>query len=92
VFVRRDVAVARGKPPGSSPEVVVYPAHPERGRRATKALRYRCGTPLSKPELRTLDQVYKTRWPSNENAIKALVAVGFGRNLDRGLTQTTSRV
>jgi hypothetical protein len=91
VFVRRDVAVARGKPPGSSPEVVVYPAHPERGRRATKALRYRCGTPLSKPELRTLDQVYKTRWPSNENAIKALVAVGFGRNLDRGLTLTTSR-
>lgn len=91
VFVRRDVAVARGSPPGSSPEVIVYPAHPERGRRATQALRYRCGVPLSKPELRTLDQIYKTRWPCNENAIKALVAVGFGRNLDRGLTLTTSR-
>ena len=48
VFVRRDVAVARGSPPGSSPEVVVYPAHPEKGRRATKALRYRCGVPLPK--------------------------------------------
>ncbi|HLY50914.1 MAG TPA: hypothetical protein VKR21_17120 [Solirubrobacteraceae bacterium] len=91
VFVRRDVAVAGRGPPGSSPEVVVYPAHPEKGRRATKALRYRCGVHLSKPELRTLDQVYKTRWPCNENAIKALVAVGFGRNLDRGLTLTTSR-
>jgi hypothetical protein len=91
LFVRRDVAAARGSGRGCSPEVVVYPAHPERGRRATKALRYRCGMPLSKPELRTLDQVYKTRWPSNENAIKALVAIGFDRNLDRGLTLTTSR-
>ena len=91
VFARRDVAVARGSPEGSSPEVVIYPAHPEKGRRATKALRYRCGGPLSKPELRTLNQVYKTRWPCNENTIKALVAVGFDRNLDRGLTPTTSR-
>jgi hypothetical protein len=91
VFARRDVAVARGSPHGSSPEVVIYPAHPEKGRRATKALRYRCGVPLSKPELRTLDQVYKTRWPCNENTIKALVAIGFDRNLDRGLTPTTSR-
>jgi len=91
VFVRRDGEVARDAPRGSSPEVVVYPAHPEKGRRATKALRYRCGRPLPKPELRTLDRVYKTRWPSNENVIKALVAVGFHRNLDRGLTPTTSR-
>ncbi len=91
VFVQRDVAIAQGSPPGSSPELVVYPAHPERGRQATKALWYRCGRPLPKPDLRTLDQVYKSRWPSNENAIKALVAVGFGRNLDRGLTLTTSR-
>lgn len=91
VFVRRDVRVARGSPPGSSPELVVYPAHPDKGRRATKALRYCCGAPLSKPELRALDRVYKTRWPCNENAIKALVAVGFDRNLDRGLTLTTSR-
>jgi hypothetical protein len=91
VFVRRDVTVARGSLPGSSPEVVVYPAHPERGRQATKALRYRCGGPLSKSDLRTIDQIYKTRWPSNENVIKALVAVGFRRNLDRGLTLTTSR-
>jgi hypothetical protein len=91
VFVQRDVAVAAGRPEGTSPEMVIYPAHPAKGRRATQALRYRTGAALSKPELRTLDQVYKTRWPSNENAIKALVAVGFDRNLDRGLTPTTSR-
>jgi hypothetical protein len=91
VFVRRDVAVAGGSPKGSSPELVIYPAHPEKGRRATKALRYRTGAPLSKTDLRKLDQVYKTRWPCNENAIKALVAVGFDRNLDRHLTPTTSR-
>jgi hypothetical protein len=91
VFVRRDVALARGRPEGTSPEMVIYPAHPVKGRRATKALRYRTSAALSKTELRTLDEVYKTRWPHNENAIKALVAVGFDRNLDRSLTPTTSR-
>ena len=73
------------------PEQVIYPAHPDKGRASTKALRYRTGRPLTKGMLQKLDRVYKTRWPSNENAIKALVAVGFDRNLDRGLTTTTSR-
>ena len=41
--------------------------------------------------MRELDRIYKTRWPCNENAIKALVAVGFDKNLDRGLTLTSSR-
>jgi len=91
VFARRDVAVARGGPKGATPEEVTFPAHPEKGRASTKALRYRTGTRLSKTMLRRMDQVYKKRWPCNENAIKALVAVGFRRNLDRGLTQTTSR-
>jgi hypothetical protein len=99
VFVRQDhkVArmvrgkVARGKPKGSTPEEVVFPAHPDKGRTSTKALRYRTGRPLSKTVLRKLDRVYKSRWPCNENPIKALVAVGFDRNLDRGLTKTTSR-
>jgi hypothetical protein len=91
VFARRDVAVAKGSPKGSSPEEVIFPAHPRKGRRSKKALRYRTGAPLTKAELRRLDRVYKTRWPSNENPIKALVAVGFDRNLDRGLTSTTSR-
>jgi hypothetical protein len=101
VFVRRDRKVtrgrvnrarmARGKPKGSTPEEVIFPAHPHKGRTSTKALRYRTGRPLAKARLRKVDLVYKTRWPSNENPIKALVAVGFDRNLDRGLTKTTSR-
>lgn len=101
VFVRRDRKVtrgrvgrartARGKPKGSTPEELIFPAHPHKGRSSTKALRYRTGRPLSKAMLRKVDRVYKTRWPSNENPIKALVAVGFDRNLDRGLTKTTSR-
>lgn len=91
VFARRDVAVAQGGPKGATPEEVIFPAHPEKGRASTKALRYRTGTRLSKARLRRMDRVYKKRWPCNENPIKALVAVGFRRNLDRGLTQTTSR-
>ncbi len=91
VFVRRDVDVAKDSPNGSQPEVVIFPAHPRKGRVSTRALRYRTGTPLPKAELRELDRVYKSRWPSNENVIKALVAVGFDRNLDRGLTPITSR-
>lgn len=102
VFVRRDRKVARGKvrrakgapraePEDAQPEEVIFPAHPDKGRRSRKALRYRTGRPLPKATLRKLDRFYKTRWPSNENPIKALVAVGFDRNLDRGLTKTTSR-
>ncbi len=96
VFVRQDRKVARGRvaratPKEAMPEEVIFPAHPHKGRGCTKALRYRTGRPLPKVLLRKLDRLYKTRWPSNENAIKALVAIGFGRNLDRGLTKTTSR-
>ncbi|WP_156040577.1 hypothetical protein [Chondromyces apiculatus] len=101
VFVRRDRKVARGKPHHGKamqskvgeegPEEVIFPAHPDKGRGSTKALRYRTGRPLTKAALRKLDRLYKTRWPSNENALKALVAVGFDRNLDRGLVTTTSR-
>jgi hypothetical protein len=96
VFVRRDRKVARakgarGKPKGATPEEVIFPAHPDKGSTSTKALRYRTGRPLRKALLRKLDRFYKTRWPCNENPIKALVAVGFDKNLDRGLTTTTSR-
>lgn len=83
--------LTRGKPKGSIPEEVIFPAHPHKGRTSTKALRYRTGKPLPKSMLRKVDRVYKTRWPGNENPIKALVAVGFDRNLDRSLTNTTSR-
>jgi hypothetical protein len=97
VFVRRDAALLRdmGRRTVAErsvvPEEVIFPAHPEKGRTSTRALRYRTGAPLSKDELRDLDNVYKTRWPCNENPIKALIAVGFDRNLDRGLTLTPSR-
>jgi hypothetical protein len=76
---------------GATPQQVIFPACPDKGRRSTRALRYRTGAPLPRAALRNLDRVYKTRWPCNENPIKALVAVGFDRNLDRGLTPTTSR-
>jgi hypothetical protein len=97
VFVLRDAAVLHGRrrrgpaEPSLAPQEVIFPAHPDKGRAATKALRYRTCAPLTKDELRDLDHVYKTRWPGNENPIKALSAVGFDRNLDRGLTLTTSR-
>jgi hypothetical protein len=97
VFVRRDAAVLSGMRRRTvaerrvTPQEVIFPAHPDKGRTSTKALRYRTGAPLSKDELRDLDRVYKTRWPCNENPIKELIAVGFDRNLDRGMTPTTSR-
>jgi hypothetical protein len=91
VFSRRDASVAKGSPKGSRPEEVIFPAHPRKGRASSRALRYRTGAPLPNAELRQLDRVYKSRWPANENPIKALLAVGFDRNLDRGLTPTTSR-
>lgn len=91
IFVQRDAHVAKGAPRGSRPQEVIFPAQPKKGRGASRALRYQTGAPLAKPELRELDQVYKARWPANENAIKALLAVGFDRNLDRALTLTSSR-
>jgi hypothetical protein len=98
VFVRRDAKVARGRRKGATsppsappPQEVIFPAQPNKGRASTRALRYQTGAPLPKPTLRKLDTFYKSRWPSNENPIKALVAVGFDRNLERGLTPTTSR-
>jgi hypothetical protein len=91
VFVRPDTTVAQGRPKGTTPQEVIFPAQPHKGRASVRALRYRTGVPLAKREVRELDRVYKTRWPNNENPIKALVAVGFDRNLDRGLTPTTSR-
>jgi len=91
VFTRRDTLTARGAPKGAKPQQVIFPAHPDKGRASAKALRYHTGAPLPDKDLRSLDRVYKTRWPSNENAIKALIAVGFDRNLVRSLTPTTSR-
>ena len=83
--------MAAGRPKGTTPQEVIFPAHPSKGRASIRALRFRTSARMSKADLRQMDRVYKTRWPNNENPIKALVAVGFDRNLDRGLTPTTSR-
>jgi len=47
--------------------------------------------PLTESDLRTLTVDYKSRWPSMENLIKALLSRGFGRNRTRALEMTTSR-
>lgn len=93
IFVRDDRALRDGErvEPARAPTVVIFPAHPERGEDDGRALRYRLATTVSPSTLRTLDTFYKDRWPANENPIKALVAVGFDRNLDRTLDPTTSR-
>jgi hypothetical protein len=52
---------------------------------------FRSAVPLAESDLRTLTDFYKTRWPSMENLIKALLSRGFGRNRTRRLELTTSR-
>jgi hypothetical protein len=69
----------------------VFPAHPERGDASGSSLIYRTAAALEASELTALDEAYKSRWPNNENPIKALVAVGFDRNLDRTLDPASSR-
>ena len=93
IFVRPDTAVGT-EPSGASgdrPRVVIFPASPDKGEASTRSLRYFVNAKLSGAQLRTLDEVYKDRWPANENAIKALVGAGFGVNRDRTLEVTTSR-
>jgi hypothetical protein len=93
VFVREDARLdpAPRRAPAQPPTVVIFPARPAQGPSSGRALRYRTAATLTDAQLRTLDEVYKARWPSNENPIKALIAVGFDRNLDRTLDATTSR-
>ena len=52
---------------------------------------FRSAVPLVESELRTLTVFYKSRWPSMENLIKAVLSRGFGRNRTRALEMTTSR-
>jgi len=75
----------------TAPRTIVFPARPDQGADCGRAIRYRTAADLSKVQIETLDQVYKSRWPNNEHPIKSLVAVGFDRNLDRTLDLTTSR-
>lgn len=94
IYVREDVRLrdsqaAQGR--ATLPQVIVFPANPAEGESNGKSLRYRTSAALEADEIRALNDVYKTRWPNNENGIKALVAVGFDRNLDRTLAPTSSR-
>lgn len=73
------------------PRVVIFPARPEQGDANGRGVVYRTAAALSAEQIEELDRTYKARWPNNENPIKALVAVGFGRNRDRTLEPTTSR-
>lgn len=93
IFVREDPPLASVErlEPAQAPQVVIFPARPERGLEYGRAVEYRAATTFSPEELCTLDTVYKSRWPTNENPIKFLIAVGFDRNLDRTLDPTTSR-
>lgn len=95
IFVRPDTILREAPRLDSSqmhaPMKIVYPAQPAKGLESGRAITYRTAAHLSDAQVTTLDKVYKQRWPSNENPIKALVAVGFGANLDRNVTPTTSR-
>jgi hypothetical protein len=93
VFVRPDATLFdwgcfAGEP---VPREIIFPAHPEKADACTKALRYKTTANLNPHDLRSVDQLYKTRWPNNENAIKDLLSAGFDRNLDRTLVTCTSR-
>jgi hypothetical protein len=96
VHVRRDQRMSSLAATPSHPRLgiarrIVFPARPERGENDRRAIAYRTTARLSDTQIQQLDRVYKARWPNNENAIKALVAVGFGRNLERSKRASPSR-
>jgi hypothetical protein len=67
--------------------VAARPDDPE----CRRGICFRSAVPLVESDLRTLTVLYKSRWPSMENLIKALLSRGFGRNRTRALERTTSR-
>jgi hypothetical protein len=96
IHVRRDdrvrsTAARRRQSPLGTARRIVFPARPERGEHDRRAIAYRTSARLSDTQIQHLDRVYKARWPNNENAIKALLAVGFGRNLERSKRASPSR-
>lgn len=93
---------ARGKPivvrpdtrlegtASDGPWEVIVPANPD-DPDATRGLRFRSAVECTADIVVELNAVYKSRWPSMENEIKALLSRGFGRNRTRKLELTTSR-
>ncbi len=56
-----------------------------------RGIRFRAGVAPAETDLSALNALYKSRWPSMENEIKALQSRGFGRNRTRRLERTTRR-
>ena len=72
------------------PWVAIVSARPD-DPTCERGICFRTAVPLTESDLRTLTVDYKSRWPSMENLIKALLSRGFGRNRTRALEMTTSR-
>ena len=56
-----------------------------------RGIPFRSAVRFDTTELLDLNALYKSRWPSMENELKSLQALGFGRNRSRMLELTTSR-
>ena len=56
-----------------------------------RGIPFRSAVRFDAAELLDLNAMYKSRWPSMENELKSLQALGFGRNRSRALELTTSR-
>lgn len=72
------------------PWEVVVPADPD-DPDATRGIRFRSAVAFTATELLSLNALYKSRWPSMENELKALQSQGFGRNRTRRLELVVSR-
>jgi hypothetical protein len=68
----------------------IVPAAPDDPTSA-RGIRFRGAVLLSADEWCGLNVLYKSRWPSIENVLKALQSRGFGRNRTRALELTTRR-
>lgn len=72
------------------PWELIVPAHPD-DPDGTRGIRFRSAVAFTEAELLGLNALYKSRWPSMENELKALQSRGFGRNRTRRLALTVSR-
>lgn len=72
------------------PWEVIVPADPS-DPAERRGIRFRSAVEFGTADLLALNALYKSRWPSMENEIKAAQALGFGRNRTRCLDLTTSR-
>ncbi|MDP3218135.1 MAG: hypothetical protein Q8S73_28780 [Deltaproteobacteria bacterium] len=69
---------------------MIVPAQPD-DPDATRGIRFRSAVAFTEAELLSLNALYKSRWPSMENELKALQSQGFGRNRTRRLELVVSR-